>query len=61
MSQTPTLIPETNDWTIDISLRINDETKRSLRCHLPRTPKNEGASIQVLIKKFAEYVGEQYE
>ena len=48
MSQTPTPIPETNDWTIDISLRIKDETKRSLRCHLPRTPKNEGASIQFL-------------
>lgn len=60
MSQTPTPIPETNDWTVDISLRINEETKWSLRSRLLHTPENEGAAIQFVIEKFAGYVREQY-
>lgn len=58
MSQTPT--SENNDWTIEISMRINEETKWSLRSCLLHTPENEGAAIQFVIEKFAGYVREQY-
>ena len=58
MSQTPT--SENNDWTIEISMRINEETKWSLRSRLLHTPENERAAIQFVIEKFAGYVREQY-